>query len=342
MNSVYINYSVYTESARILHTLEGILSGFYIQNGWAVLDDINTKNYLYENSIILPRLDYAKILTKNYPKKITNSELSNKVVLQLVQKELFKKLTAKYLLKLEKDTTGLVLSALDRLVDLIPFYKGHTFEVEIIPTHFGVYMSFKTLRGKKLNSKHHKIQITKRVDAPYGTILEGLASSITKGLLEKEYSKKVSWRETEMVSDFITKFVLNAKDFKTTLNVVDQEENIKLRSKGLEYLKILNLPSGINFSYDEKENKLKLFNKDITKDFSPYEFKVLKVLVVNANHKVSFDAFSKELYGVEDSLKFSFWGISKLIQRVRNKLNLYGLPENTIVNVRGFGFKLMV
>ena len=343
MNRISINYSAGTEAIRILHTLEGVFNGSYIQNDWCVLNSDNKKNYGYLDSVLLPKLAYGKLLNKNPTKNLpVNAKLINKVALELAKKDLFKQLSIQELKKIEKDSSILVLPALKKLSNSIEVYKGHNFEVEIIPTHFGVSMSFLALRGEQLNSKHHKIQITKRIDAGYDTILEGLSSSLTKGLLEQEYNKKIPWRESEIVSDFVTKFILNAKDFKTTLNIVDQKENIKLRSKSLEYLKLLELPTGIDFNYIQDENKLTLFNKDITKDFSPYEFRVLKTLVLKVNRTVSFDEFSKELYGVGDSLKFSFWGISKLIQRVRNKLNLYGLPENTIVNVRGIGFKLMV
>jgi len=84
-----------------------------------------------------------------------------------------------------------------------------------------------------------------------------------------------------------------------------------------------------------------LFEDNITAEFTPYEFKALRALLKNRNKTVTFDQISEQLYGEETDIKFTIWGITKTIQRIRNKIQQHGLPRDIILNVKGQGFKLL-
>lgn len=81
---------------------------------------------------------------------------------------------------------------------------------------------------------------------------------------------------------------------------------------------------------------------DITDEFGPYELRMLRLLTKNKYHTVSFDQLADEMYNVNADLKYSLWGITKTLQRVRGKLEYYGIPKDAIQNVKGEGYKLVV
>jgi len=350
MDKVTINYSIDTETKRILHTIFGVVGEFYIKNGWYVLPN-KKANFKYPNSVILPELKYRDLLGfgidfnspylyANDSTKVTDNKNLQKIVNKaLLENNLYTPISKKDLTTLSKKYNKLLIPAIAKIQQTFEIFKDHTFEIEVVPTHFGVCLSFDVVRDNELKKKHHKIRITKRIDVPDVNLLEGLASSISRGLIEQEISP--SWRETEAVSDFITKFILDGKTFVPTLKTVDDYKNVEVLNQSIRYLISLQTPTGVPFNYVKDSNSIILFSNNITSDFTPYEFRVLRALLEHRNKAVSFDQISEEVYKVDADIKFTLWGITKTVQRLRDKLEEHGLPREMISNVRGEGFKLL-
>jgi len=155
-----------------------------------------------------------------------------------------------------------------------------------------------------------------------------------------EFIKK-GWRETMAVGDFYCKQILNLPNMKTTLDIVGNQDT-KRYKESLEYILSLGFNLANILEYKKQENCIYYNTKNITNKFSNYEFETLKIFLLNPNKIVTFDNIAKHMYGDKADEKFSMWGITKNIQRVRNKLEEIGLTKKIITNVKGKGFKIMI
>jgi DNA-binding winged helix-turn-helix (wHTH) protein len=347
MDKVFVSYSPTTESERILHTISGVATGFYIENGWYVLPCLK-KYQKVNSSVLLPTLNYLDILGSyksissnkkykdNSENTVTNKQLLNKVESEIIKSKVFVPLDKSKLNKLEKEYSKLLLPAIRQIKQSIPIYKDIDFNICVKPTHFGVCMSFDSIKQKDFEKKFVDICITVRLDWPIEQVLEGLASSVSRGLIEATNT----WRETEAVSDFITKYVLGAYNVKGTINSVSKRDD-KLLHKSIEYLLSLQAPINLPLNFNADQNVISYYGENVTNHFSPYEFRVLKMLITNKNKTVSIDEISEGIYKTNADLKFTLWGITKTVQRVRDKLEEIGVPRTMIQNVKGEGFKLL-
>lgn len=347
MDKVFVKYSATTESERILHTLHGVATGFYINNGWYVLPSLK-RFAKFQSSVLLPNIDYKTILGsyKNITsvdkyKDNSDKTLSNKIWLkaietEITEKKIFQAINHKKLLELEKQYSQMLLPALKQLKQSIPIYKNVDFSICVKPTNLGVYLSFDSVKAVELKNRKVDIGITIRIDQPMEYILEGLASSATRNLLESTNT----WRETEAVSDFITKYMFSAKNFKGTILSVMKSDDTLLQTS-INYLITLQAPINLPLTFNADQNLISYFGENITQNFSPYEFRVLKALIINRNNTVTIDDLSDQIYKSNSDEKFTLWGITKTIQRVRDKLEEIGVPRTMIQNVKGEGFKLL-
>lgn len=347
MDKVFIKYFPTTESERILHTIHGIATGFYIENGWYVLPNLK-KFAKFQASVLLPNLDYKTILGsyKNIINIDKYNDNSNKAVLnkvwlkaietEITEKKIFQAISHAKLLKLETQYSQILTPALKQLKQSIPMYKNVNFNICIKPTNFGVYLSFDSIKAIELKKGQVDIGITIRTDQPAEYILEGLASSVIRNLLESTNT----WRETEAVSDFITKYMFEAKNFKGTILSVMKRDDTLLQAS-INYLITLHAPINLPLTFNADQNLISYFGQNITGHFSPYEFRVLKALIINRNRAVTFDYLSDQIYKDNSDLKFTLWGITKTVQRVRDKLEQLGVSRDVVQNVKGEGFKLL-
>ena len=170
-----------------------------------------------------------------------------------------------------------------------------------------------------------------------------LAEAIISSLFVKSLQKEsYSWVESETAIDFLLKFSRLKSlfpDYKPTVGRIRRKEEAKLAMESQQYLKELGLLSGKIFSVNKKGQVL-INNKIPQERFSSTEEKVLKLLV---NHKNSFCSFDKigEVVWQENSYdSFSVWAITKLIQRLRNKLKNNGVSLAVIQTQRKGGYFL--
>jgi len=242
MDSVKLDYSLQTEAKSLIHTVFGVSNGFYIKNGWNVLpykvpySDNNSNVYLPELNYINIFGSYIKVSETDRVLNMSESAQCKQTWVKAVSKalhtnNLFAPLTENKTKQLQKEYIELLLPAVKKIKKTISIYKNKTFKITVIPTQFGVGLSFSILRKDKLTSKTLDIDIKIRNDAPSCLLLEGLASSISRGLYEQDV-KNVGWRETESISDFITKYLLDCKDYTPTLAKISNK-NIKVLEESL-------------------------------------------------------------------------------------------------------------
>ena len=168
-------------------------------------------------------------------------------------------------------------------------------------------------------------------------IAEAILSSLFKPELEKQ---NYGWQETEGVIDFLMQYAQLKEIFEhyqPTLRTIRSKEDGKLAIESQKYLKRLGIPTGEIFSLEN--DRILIDGKTPKENFSANETKVIRLLVTNKNQLCSFDQIGDVLW--EDSVEsFSVWAISKLIQRIRNKLQANGVSPAVIQTQRGHGYIL--
>lgn len=345
MSNICVKYSLETEANKLLHDLQQLYSGFYLKNGWYPLP-LGTKTKFTDSSVIFPTFDYSKISVFYKNKKLVedsnqfegrNTELLELAKSQLSESNLFIKISNAKLKKLEADYTKVLKPSILKLKKSFGYLKGTKLNIQISPTQFGTCGSFNhPYKEDFLTNSDINLVFYLRVGQPADQVKEYLASSLTRGFVNH-----LEWKCTEAVSDFITEHILDSKTHVPTLDRISKVNKTSLK-KSLKFLRTYNLPTGKVLDYFENENKIILLGENITTKFTQYEFRTLRELILKKGTVATFDDLSNCLYKAEIGEKFTFWGITKTIQRIRDKLELLGVPREQIVNVKGQGFKLII
>ena len=337
-------YSIETEASRLLDSLGMVAEGFYTQHGFYVLPYLK-QEFIDKPVIVVPPLEYYSFdqswkVFEYWPTKTDTAAINEKnipkIVDQLYKKALFVPLSEKYLKEFTQEVHTMLEPVLEKAEALLPYLKGRNVTFTVHPTHFGSGGSFTTFDFIHNKDKDINLYLYKRVDQPKEELIELFSSSITRGIFKPSHS----WRDTEAVSDFFTKYVFDLNP--SYVGTIERLQNIDLLllQQSLNYLLELNAPLGTPLYYNKTSNHIYLINKNISTAFSPYEFRFMKILILHANESVCFDSLANEMYNTKSDIKYSLWGITKTAQRVRDKLSGLGLPRNIVCNVKGEGFML--
>lgn len=349
-NTYYMNftvsYSPKTEAVRLLTTLDLVVRGFYLKEGFYVLPKLGGLSR-EKPIIVLPRLDYLaqtgswrKYLLKKtkYQEYIYNRALIRKMEQVLVSSRYFTKLNPKQLSLFEKKARGILKLPAEKISQILHYLKNRKVTVHVHPTRFGSSGSFETFDFAHSAKKEIALHLYLRLDQPVKKLLELLASSLTRGVIDS--SKFNSWRDTEAVSDFLTEYVFGVNDSSClTINQLSKSYP-RLLEKSLLYLIEINAPSGEILTFDRNTRQIYFQKKNLNKYLSVYERRFLASLIINHGTTVSFDKLADEMYHSRADIKYSLWGIRKTAQRVKDKLKIFSIPRDIILNIRGEGYML--
>jgi hypothetical protein len=327
------SYNEITESERLLDTLAMVSEGFYTKNGFYVLPQLQPE-YKNKPVIVVPQLHYFSY-EKSW-KGFDNKKFTTKLALQLSTSGYFTPLSEKEFQNFQKNAIKVLQPVLGKSEVVFPYLKDIDVTIAVHPTFFGSSGSFKVHDFTKKTETAVTLDIYLRIDQSFDNLIELFSSAITRGLLKTPYT----WRDSEAISDFFTKYIFNYP--KPYFGTLERLENIdeELLRQSISYLIELNAPLGTPLFFKEDVNRIFLVNKDISAEFSPYEFRFLKTLISHANDSVTFDNLADQMYHTKADVKYSLWGITKTAQRVRDKFEEMGLPRDIICNVKGEGFML--
>jgi len=337
-----VSYSVETEASRLyLTTIKHILNGFFTKNNWYVIQmGINYK--IMDPVVILPKLNYRPIIKKYWvngflEKQYENDEkiITKYLVSELIRTQTFTEISTKELNKLQKTYENILKKVLQKTYQVLDYIKPGYVDINIYPSYLSTCGSFSVCNP---SDEKKVINLMPRLDVFKESIVELFASSITRAVLDK--NPNISWRETESVSDFLTKYVYGYKNYRGTLDIVT-EYNPQLMHQSLSYLMELGFPTGQFIEYNQDNHQLAVGGNDLSQILSPYEIRLVEALVKCKSKTLSYDAIAEELYNSHADVKFSLWGITKTVQRVRDKLEKYGIPRGVIRNIKGEGFELV-
>ncbi len=150
--------------------------------------------------------------------------------------------------------------------------------------------------------------------------------------------------QSQSILSFMSKYSNLSKFFKTK-NGIDQntvellnEDRGKYVLESAKYMKEMGIEIGNNFTYDEQGI---YFNSKFLKGLQKKEADILKLLIDNSSKIVTFDMIADTYWGEQVDEKFSIYGISKIIEKIRKSLRENGVKVSVISTVRKRGYMLL-
>mgnify|MGYP005850412151 CR=1 FL=1 len=106
----------------------------------------------------------------------------------------------------------------------------------------------------------------------------------------------------------------------------------------MKYYEYVGFPLARKF---EVENNLIKYNGKILEVFGEKECVILELLIQNRQEVVSFEEIVKAYWGEEWTYRFSFFSLTKVIQKIRDNLIKAGVPESSLITVRKKGYMVV-
>jgi hypothetical protein len=335
-------YSIETETLRILHTAHQIAVGFYRVNNFQVIKPTrnikpNSQAVLFPdlNYIIIPRFweKVKRINVKTTPMKV-NPKLFENTMQFLSDKSLIEPNFLKAKDLWEKHSAEI----LNDIFVIIPDKKHVIKSIKIFPTSYGTTSSFSfTPTGKG------EMFIYLRQDQGIYAITEAILTCLTKKDVYEELSGE--WSESELLVDWlllkspISKVLERYEpetNFVSTLRAIRAKQNARLIKESDDFYNKLGLH--INKSFFNIKGKSPIINQRAAENLTQAESLILKLLIEKANSVVKTDDIANLMFKAEDD--FSLYAISKQIERLRNKLEANGVSGSYIQTLRGQGYLL--
>lgn len=340
-------YSPQTEAARLLHCAHQISRHFYQINNFLVLPQPPKK--LLPTHVIFPDIPYSKLFwstakTLDYSAPINPPDtivtelkphLSNYAQKQnslLHPEKPFKPEAHPFHASWQK----LSPEVLDFLDHLIPNLEHRLHTIRIRPSLFGTQASFNSLYNNRTS-----LEIYLRFDAGTEKIVEVIFDALERQTLIESYN--ATWHETELVSDWLigsTKLKqLIAKYSNTVGKPLVSELRTKAEDPTLKEMSqafLTKLGYFLESSPLSMEGNTILFNHTPINQFTRRERALLIQLIERKN--LTTDEVADIIF--ESDEEYSLYTIAKCIQRLRDKLEGYGLSGSCIQTIRGYGYSL--
>ncbi len=330
-------YSINTETERVLYTARGIANGFYQFNNFLVVPS----NYpsTQTNLVTIPNLRYESM--RNFWKK--TSKLSPELPLnypRTLTEPVKALLTSTFNPTIDYRTQqrewetiqSSILGVLDKL---FPREMKKIKKLVIYPTYFGTKLSF----SFPINST---IYLYLRHDHGPANIVWGIVSSLNR---KKHFNNYLStWSESQIIADWIIgeteiNDLLEKNRIKKDYSAL-QETRRGYSKEAVEASKVFYKRHDIDWTANtiRAEHGEIIINGKPIKIFNPKEANVLFMLLANRGSAVDVYKIGEVFCGSCD--KFSLYAISKSIQRLRDKLDKLGISGSLIQTVHGQGFMI--
>lgn len=192
------------------------------------------------------------------------------------------------------------------------FNKIRLKKITVLLTGFGP--------GSSFYFKNGCLNLSFRVDRNPITLYRSIISGLTLTKYGQAGKSDEKWWKNRFYSEFISKELLNTMNISNSFITTSLKDIINSK----KYLHKLGLG---------KFKKLKDINLN---HFSPQEKLVLTTLI--ARKSLSCDDIAKLLW--IDENKYSLWAITKLIQKIRSKIKVFGGNPETIKTLYGRGYSL--
>jgi DNA-binding winged helix-turn-helix (wHTH) protein len=167
-----------------------------------------------------------------------------------------------------------------------------------------------------------------------------LLSSIIEIELSFDHEDLIDWRIRKGIGDFLSFNTTFRTVFTNEFNnpVLDFIDNYKgdIILESAKYYAKMGYPLTSCFSY--KENTI-FYNSDPVLGLSNKEIDIMKALIDQKSQLISFDKLG-EIYWKDNEDKFSLAALAKVIEKLRNSLEINGIPNSYIRTIRKQGYLL--
>ncbi|PIS17884.1 hypothetical protein COT54_02285 [Candidatus Collierbacteria bacterium CG09_land_8_20_14_0_10_46_12] len=333
------DWSLDSETDRLLDVANGIGNGFFALQGFCPLPWPSTSKHSIASSVYLPSLNYisipnfwssvAKLDSRQYP-LVTSKSLFNSTKSLLSSISL---LPPNYgeLERLTSTTVPQVINFIKKFISNITLPS----ELLIRPTHFGTGGSF------SLIDDSGKITIYLRIDKGIKTIVECLLTSLLRGNAMQELA--ASWSETEFLTDWlITSSALSTilpadPTWESTLSTTRRSVSTALQAQSAHFLAQISAPTPTSQTFLAKSGQI-YFGDCPLSSLTSREVALMTRLVAKSPAPLTLDEIGDLIFNQED--KFSLAAISKTIERLRTKLESSGISRHYLATASGVGYYL--
>lgn len=204
-------------------------------------------------------------------------------------------------------------------------------KINVILTNYGTTKSFSLV-----SKRNHALNLYLRLDQPLDTLLEGIISGISHHHLQTKYH--YTWEETEVAKDtLLTATILKSHlpNYHSLLMQTRSTPSLEFKKRSLAYLNHLGF--GPSTSWEIKNSEITYAHQPI-KNLTKQELLVLTKLINSFPNPVSAEELGETLYPNPSS--YTPWGLSKTIQRLRDKLVANNLSKHLISSARNQGYLL--
>ncbi len=328
-------YSLELEAKRLLHNAHQIAVGFYKINGFVVLPYESAKDL--DNFVSFPNLPYlsiprfweraARLDVSTLPIEVP-SDLLNETV-ELLKKANLPKPNYQKIQRVWRKHQNKVIS---QIYELIPSRKDTITKIVIWPTAFGTGGSFNQSKNPP-----EPVYIWLRQDRGISSLIECILTSITRPDVYRHLNGL--WQESEIIVDWLLAYSplykllkkLDKDVFETlTIKSTRVKQQADLLQKSESFLRQIGAPV-INIEAVKQVS---------TQTFSPKEKEILNLLISKSPQIVTMDQIGDVMFQKNPD-SYSLFAISKLIQRLRDKLEKNGVSGSFIQTKRGEGYLLI-
>jgi len=228
-------------------------------------------------------------------------------------------------IKNKKSFWNLFISRRILLADIAKIGK-----ITVFLTEFGPRTGFDYIeKGKRV-----ELLMTFRTDRPEADLLKNLMYGLIVVKYGKPNSSVEKWTETRsMVRLLLHETDLDDFIGRKSIELPPTKKNVIESKKYLEKLGF-----GARENIKIKDNKIYLGDKKISLILSPSEELLLRELIVNQGRVLSYDRIAEILWQKKADVKFSLWAITKLMQKLRNKLRTASASPFLISTIYGQGY----
>lgn len=333
-------HNLQTEILRVVNTAIPASNGFFRTKGFFLIP--YEKRFVSQSHLVfLPELEYNRLPRFwNEMSRLNAGEVFD----YKISSEMFEALKISLLKKnypeldwqsMKKNWQRVEKKFFQNLGEIVPDWQKKIKKILIMPTRFGTSCSFNVLK-----EKDSEIKIFVRGDQGPTEIAEAILTSLLRYEAEKDL--KATWEESEFLVDWLLTKSSLAKIFGTkffsTLQGTRTLYSGSLRKLSNDFYRRLGLsPVLPEFKVDGE----KIFRgEDLIKNLSEKELKVLRLMIGKEDKLINYREIGQTIYGDEFGEKFSLWGVSKFIQRLRDKLEKQNIGSHQIQTVYGQGFVL--
>ena len=290
--------------------------------------------------IYLPEIEYSVVkklaIEPSYHADDYKKEVIDALQMQLNRLSLTKQISMEEF----KRSTTLIKKKLEiKTKNIFPELWKKIDNIEVIITQFGSDGSFDF---KKINNKY-RIYIWIRntgcsLDQAVSHFIHCYVSAFVLISTNIADSLSTQWKYREAIIDFLMKNVFNEvyDDVSVTLPHIESSQRTdEIEQESEKYLKKLNL--NIQPPQIKKRDDVYYINDKKIDIHSKKELALFDLLYKNKNNFVTKDTILSSLY---DELEGSDWSVSKLVERLRKKIENNAITIPLIKTSRNMGYKL--